>query len=116
MDAEVAARLKEKQTNPLEAYREYAYYQFADDGEGLALRESRQALVGMDTPDIRILDEIVIEAAIANDYINPVLLDDKKDRSLVYWWWHLGKIRIHKYDADLLPAHLREVYQASYLS
>ncbi len=112
MDAKIAARLKEKMTNPIEAYREYGYFQFADDGEGARLRESRQHLheLGLDDDkDVLELDEIVIEAAIANDYVNPDLVDDQ-NVPLKAWWWHLGKIRAKTYPADRLPMHLQAVY------
>ena len=112
MDAKIAARLNEKLTDPVEAYREYGYYQFADCGEGVRLRESRERLheLGIDDNEVRAIDEIVIEAAIANDYVSPDLIDDKRIGPLQNWWWRLGKIRAKTYPAELLPAHLQAVY------
>lgn len=112
MDAKIAARLKEKMTNPIEAYREYGYFQFSDDGEGARLRESREHLheLGLDDDkDVSEIDEIVIEAAIANDYVNPDLIDDQ-DVPLKNWWWHLGKIRTKTYPAELLSVPLQAIY------
>ena len=113
MDAAIAARLDEKKHDPVLRYEEYAYYQFSIDGEGVSLRESRQHLAGtgMDSALIHSLDEIVIEAAIANDYINPDLVKDDEAQPLQNWWWHLGKIRAKTYPVDLLPAHLQAVYR-----
>ncbi len=113
MDAQIAARLKEKRTNPVEAYREYGYYQFSDCGEGVCLRESRadlQRLAKGDDPAVRELDVIVIEAAIANPYVNSDLISDDATKPLKEWWWHLGKIRTKTYPIALLPEHLQAVY------
>ena len=113
MDAQIAARLKEKRTNPVEAYREYGYYQFSECGEGVHLRESRDDLHRLgkdDSPEIQELDVIVIEAAIANTIVNPDLVSDDDAQPLTAWWWHLGKIRSKSYPLSLLPAHLQAVY------
>ncbi len=63
-----------------------------------------------DTPDVQELDVIVIEAAIANTYVNPDLVSDDATQPLTAWWWHLGKIRSKSYPLSLLPAHLDAVY------
>jgi hypothetical protein len=112
MDNTVANRLSEKKRDPVLRYEEYAYYQFAGDGEGVHLRESRQTLAdnALDNDSIRELDEIVIEAAIANDYVNPGLLEDELDAPLQNWWWHLGKIRAKTYPAASFSEHLRLIY------
>lgn len=113
MDTALAARVKEIKENPILLYREYGYFQFADDGEGVRLRESREHLheLGLDdNTDVLELDEIVIEAAIANDYVSPGLVDDKVSVPLKNWWWHLGKVRAKTYPAELLPAPLQAIY------
>ncbi len=113
MDNTITARLEEKKNNPIERYREYGYYQFSDDGEGFNLRESRDNLhklgKGTDTT-VQEIDEVVIEAAVVNDYVADYLLKDDNAQPLPHWWWHLGKIRDKSYPAELLPAHLQAVY------
>lgn len=105
MDAGIATRLKAKQNNPLERYREYGFYQLADTGEGLGLRESREELhtMGRDNgSDVIEIDEIVIESVLVNDYVADYLLADA-DEPLAKWWWHLGKIRQKQFPVELLP-------------
>ncbi len=84
------------------------------DGEGLSLCESRQDLADLNLVDADVdkLDEIVVEAALVNDYISPELLEDVAAYSLQNWWWHLAKIRDRSYPPDLLPEHLRAIYLA----
>jgi hypothetical protein len=95
-------------------YQEYAEYQFAPDGEGVGLRQAREAFGSNPWPDedLRELDEIVIEATQVNDYINPELLEDDDAAPLDHWWWHLGKLRNRTYPAHRLPEHLRAIYQS----
>ena len=97
---------------PVERYREYAEFQFAVDGEGFGLRDARQALaeIGEASQEVVDLDELVIEAIKVTEYINPILLDDPRERPLESWWWHLGKLRSGVYPAQLLPQYLRDVY------
>ncbi len=113
MDATLADRVKEIKENPVLLYREYGYLQFSGDGEGVLLRESREHLHGLgldDDKNVSEIDGIVIEAAIANNYVNPDLVDDKLTLPLQNWWWHLGKIRAKTYPAELLPAPLQAIY------
>jgi hypothetical protein len=101
-----------KRADPLNRYREYAWYQFSMDGEGAGLRQARDAL-GEDlaqSQEAGKLDEIVIEATQVNEYINPTLLTDDPSQPLEHWWWHLGKLRARTYPAELLPERLRKVY------
>jgi hypothetical protein len=97
----------------LSRYREYAEFQFATDGEGIGLRAARQDLADHASyaQEVFDLDELVVEAAQVSDYINPLLLDDQRSHPLVEWWWHLGKLRDGTYPAQLLPDHLRAIYQ-----
>jgi hypothetical protein len=101
-----------KQSDAVARYREYAWFQFSMDGEGLGLREARECLNEAQalSQEVRELDEIVIEATQVNDYINPGLLEDDPRQPLAHWWWHLGKLRNRTYPASLLPEHLRAVY------
>lgn len=105
-----------KRLDPLNFYREYAEFQLAMDGEGLGLRSARQALADMSlTPQeqqsLADLDELVIASVQDNPYINPVLLKDDATQPLHYWWWHLGKLRVGAYPAELLPEQLRAIYR-----
>jgi hypothetical protein len=102
-----------KRSDPLKRYREYAWFQFSMDGEGVGLRQAREALDERVArlKAVRDLDEIVIEATQVNEYINPVLLEDDPSQPLDRWWWHLGKLRHRTYPAHLLPEHLRAVYE-----
>ena len=106
--------MESKKFDLLMRYREYAEFQFATDGEGLGLREARQALVAAKPtlPDVMDLDALVIETLVAADYINSLLLEDRNDQPLTQWWWHLGKLRAGTYPTHLLPSHLREIYQS----
>lgn len=110
--------MESKKSDPLMRYREYAEFQFATDGEGLGLRQARQALAVTHStlPDVMDLDLLVIETLAATDYINPLLLQDRNDQPLPYWWWHLGKLRAGTYPAHLLLPHLREIYQPERLA
>ena len=96
-------------------YREYVEFQLAIDGEGLGLREARQALAnkGIESQETWTLDELAVEAVQTIDDLNPALLADAPDRPLTAWWWHLGKLRNGTYPAQLLPPHLWAVYQAA---
>ena len=109
-----ARYLDAKKHDPFKRYREYAWFQFSMDGEGIGLRQAREALDERlaQSQEVHELDEIVVEAALVNDYINPVLLEDRSDQPLTRWWWHLGKLRARTYPAHLLPDHLRAVYEA----
>jgi hypothetical protein len=85
------------------------------DGEGIGLRQARDHLVqqGKLSEDVHRLDEIVLEATQANEYINPLLLEDDETQPLDHWWWHLGKLRRRTYPAGRLPEHLRALYLQS---
>lgn len=104
--------MESKKSDAVKRYREYAEFQFATDGEGLGLRQARQALVTDDEgPDVNVLDALVIETLETADYINPLLIEDRNDQPLTHWWWHLGKLRAGTYPAHLLPSHLQAIYQ-----
>lgn len=104
-----------KRSDPVARYREYAWFQFSMDGEGLGLRAARERVNELPalSQEVRELDEIVIEATQVNDYINPGLLEDDASQPLEHWWWHLGKLRVGSYPARLLPDHLREIYETT---
>ena len=96
MDTANTIRLKEKLENPVELYREYGYYQFADDGEGIGLREAREQLHLLKLDDdvfVQEVDAVVMESLMELDYINPLLLMDDDTQPLNHWWWHFSKIR-----------------------
>lgn len=95
----------------LERYREYADFQFSIDGEGLGLREARDALGGSLSPAVAELDALVIESALVNDYINPALLQDDPAQPPEKWWWRLGAIRRREFPPEKLPPHLRPAYR-----
>ncbi len=61
--------------------------------------------------ELQRLDASVVENAVFLDEIADYLIDDKPASPLSRWWWHLGKIRNHSYPAELLPEHLRAIYQ-----
>ena len=105
--------MESKKSYSLMRYREYAEFQFAIDGEGLDLRQSRQALKdqGILCRELVDLDMLVMETVQTADYINPVLLADSHTEPLNHWWWHLGKLRAGTYPAHLLPSALRAIYQ-----
>lgn len=104
--------MESKKSDLVMRYREYAEFQFATDGEGLGLRQARQALVTYSVSgDVKDLDALVMETLEIADYVNPLLLEDCDDQPLTHWWWHLGKLRAGTYPAHLLPQHLRAIYQ-----
>lgn len=41
----------------------------------------------------------------------PEIWKDSKDQPLEKWWWHLRKIAELKYPKELLPSHLRPIYE-----
>jgi hypothetical protein len=105
--------MNEMTKDPVSLYSWYGVSLFADCGEGVRLRESRDHLHSLnkdDDQEVRSIDEIVIEAAIANEYVTPDLINDNASVPLQSWWWHLGKIRAKTYPAELLPAPLQAVY------
>lgn len=112
MDATLAARMNEISNDPVALYHWYGVSLFADCGEGFRLREVRQQLDDMtiNNAEIQSIDEIVIEAAIANDYVSDDIMRDDTGQPLKNWWWHLGKIRAKTYPAELLSAPLRAIY------
>lgn len=112
MDATLAARMKEISDDPVALYSWYGFGLFADCGEGGRLREARQQLadLGIDNAETQSIDEIVIEAAIANDYVSDEVMRDDAGQPLKNWWWHLGKIRALTYPAELLSAPLQAIY------
>ena len=99
----------------VEHYRWYGISLFADCGEDLRVRESRQRLfeAGIDNDTIREIDEIIIEATIVLDYVSDNAITDDDTRPLSHWWWHLGKIRTKSFPVEQLPEYLREVYLES---
>jgi len=107
VDDKNAEWLNRKRTDPVERYREYAVFQFATDGEGIGLREAREALTGIDVRDYEDLDGLVVDTAIEAEYINPSLLEDDPAQPMQKWWWHLGAIRDGTYPLGLLPEPLR---------
>jgi hypothetical protein len=107
--------MESKKSDFVKRYREYAEFQFATDGEGLGLRQARQALApDNEGPDVMALDALVIETLETADYVNPLLIEDRNDQPLIHWWWHLGKLRAGAYPAHLLPSHLRAIYQPNH--
>ena len=68
-------------------------------------REQRQSVAQ--------LDGYLIDAIIDLDdnEVPDDLLQDDPARPLSQWWWHLGKLRAGTYPAQLLPDHLRAIYQ-----
>ena len=42
----------------------------------------------------------------------PAYMEKDKNKPLEYWWWHLDKIATKEYPAELLPEHLREIYES----
>lgn len=87
-----------------------------DSGDGPLLRESRTriaalSLTAAEQRELRELDEMVVEAVLERDDLQPYLLEDDSTRPLAQWWWHLGKLRTGIYPADLLPPSLRLLYQ-----
>jgi len=42
-------------------------------------------------------------------------IEDDPTQPLKKWWWHLNKIAKGKYPAELLPEHLRKLYEELYL-
>ncbi len=112
MDATLAARMNEITNDPVALYSWYGWSWFADCGEGGRVREARQQLAdsSIDNAETQTLDAIVIEAAIANDYVSDDVMRDDAGQPLENWWWHLGKIRAKTYPAELLSAPLQEIY------
>lgn len=99
----------------LAAYRNEVEFAMPD-GEGPRLREYREAidelrLTKSELHELQRLDASVVENAVFLDEIADYLIDDKPASPLSRWWWHLGKIRNHSYPAELLPEHLRAIYQ-----
>ncbi len=85
-------------------------------GDGPLLRESRTriaalALTPSEQRDLWELDEMVMEEIASRDDLQPYLLEDDPAHPLAQWWWHLGKLRAGAYPAELLPPHLRAIYQ-----
>lgn len=85
-------------------------------GDGPLLRESRTRIATMELTsgeqrELMELDEMVMDEIINRDDLQPYLLEDDPTRSLAQWWWHLGKLRIGTYPAELLPSHLRAIYR-----
>ena len=105
-------RLNAKRHDPVERYREYVEFQLAVDGEGVGLREAREAL-SVEKPEssqLQALDELAVLSILDEAYLNPSLLEDDVAQPLVKWWWHLGVLRAGRYPTELLPEHLRTVY------
>lgn len=116
MDTELAAKMNVIKKNPVLNYQRLGERVFADCGEDFDMRESRELVfkLGRDMDsEVRIIDEIVIEAVIANDYVAASAMNDDDNQPLQNWWWHLGKIRGKTYPVGLLPAYLQAVYKAT---
>ncbi|MFZ1642835.1 MAG: hypothetical protein WAV07_15660 [Candidatus Contendobacter sp.] len=82
------------------------------------LREQRQRVAQQSWDEqqlaaLRYADEFLLET-LADDTETDLpaeLLRDDPAHPLAQWWWHLGKLRAGAYPAELLPPHLRAIYQ-----
>lgn len=100
--------------NPLIWYRELVRFSL-DTGTapGIAERReelSRSSLTIAQIKELEDLDDEAIEIVLDSPFIDADLMADDNKKPLAKWWWHLGKIRSHTYPAELLPEHLRAVY------
>ncbi len=87
-----------------------------DMGDGPFLRETRQRLStltlnAVEQAEMTRLDAFVLDRILLDDDIQSFLFDDATQEPLTHWWWHLGKLRAGTYPAQLLPDHLRAIYQ-----
>ncbi len=85
-------------------------------GEGPTLRQARSLISTMtltsdEQTELVVFDEYVMDAIANLEEVQTYLLEDDDLRPLLHWWWHLGKLRAGTYPAQLLPPHLREIYQ-----
>lgn len=101
--------------NRLRGYREEIDFSL-ECGEGLTLRQAREALAKLMLSDQEIrelaeLDQMVLETLQIATEIGDYLLNDIQAQPLARWWWHLGKLRTGTYPAHLLPPHLQAIYQ-----
>jgi hypothetical protein len=108
------ADIKSINTNdPLIWYRESVRYSL-DTGSAPGLRGQRDALLHhAQTQQLAALDQEALDLILELDNVDADLLQDDDSQPLQNWWWHLGKLRNRAYPADLLPAHLRAVYQSA---
>jgi len=88
--------------------------------EGIApgLREQRQRVSQQSWDQqqqsaLQYADEFLLEVVTDDEVADlPIeIFQDDKTQPLTYWWWHLGKLRDGTYPAQLLPDHLRVIYQ-----
>jgi hypothetical protein len=103
--------------DPLIWYREMVRYGL-EEGVAPGLREKRgrletAALSALQNRQLADLDEsvLLIITDLELEYPPLDLLTDSHDQPLAHWWWHLGKLRDGTYPAQLLPDHLRVIYQ-----
>ncbi|NEX20998.1 hypothetical protein G3480_11860 [Thiorhodococcus mannitoliphagus] len=87
-----------------------------DMGDGPLLRETRGRLGVLELDaeeeaELGRLDALVVDQVRSLNDIQSFLLEDDPSHPLEHWWWHLGKLRDGSYPANLLPEHLREVYE-----
>lgn len=76
----------------------------------LALRD-RIHEKGLDNhPRVKQIDKGLIKFALEHGVERPYDPSDE-EHDLQYWWWYLEKIGKREYPAELLPEHLREIYQ-----
>jgi len=81
-----------------------------------ALREVRQSIYlrGLeDRKEVKGADISLIKCVL-EDGAWPPDSDDPEKYPLSYWWWHLDKIAEKTYPPELLPEHLREIYQKAF--
>jgi len=97
----------------LKTLHELIWYSL-DFGHGAEYPAMRDRLVGLElTSDqaarLQKLDELAIDYILTADLndIWPGLLEDRPDKPLARWWWHLGAIRGGEYPLELLAEPLR---------
>lgn len=74
-------------------------------------RRERIHQAGLDEDDTVKKADIELIKVVLKEGANPSdLFGDPEKYPLSHWWWHLDKIADKTFPAELLPAHLREIY------
>ncbi len=93
------------------SFPEGTCYHFA--ATSLMVRDEIEELGLSNDPRVMEIDKKLIEWVVKHGSDAPYEAEPI-EHPIEKWWWHLKEIGERKYPAELLPPHLREIYEKNF--
>ena len=107
--------METKRPEQLDEYHELVHYGLiAGEGPGLSQIREELALLPLSSEEAREIAELdagALYEIIHNESMQDYVVIEDPTQSLDRWWWHLGKLRVGDYPAELLPEYLQAIYR-----